>query len=78
MRERKVAAVWDRMDALHAERGLVAEDEGFTVIEYAERYTMSRDGAYGRLQKLVRDGKLVGGWARRAGKRTRVFRFPEA
>lgn len=75
MRERKT--VWDRMDALHAANGLVADDEGFTILDYAERYTMSRDGAYGRLQKLVREGKLVGGWAMRAGKKTRVYRFPE-
>lgn len=75
MRERKT--VWDRVDALHRERGLTAEDPGFSVQEYAERYQLSQDGSFGRLQKLVRAGSLVAGWARRDGKRIRVYRFPE-
>lgn len=78
MRERKVAAVWDRMDKLHSERGFVAEDPGFSIDEYAARYSMTISGSGHRLQKLTREGKLIAGWTRRGGKKIRVYRFPEA
>lgn len=78
MRERKVSTIWTQMDKLHSERGLAAEDPGFSIAEYAERYRLSHDGSFGRLTKLVRAGKLVAGWSKRDGKRVRVYRFPEA
>lgn len=77
MRERKVSTVWTQMDKLHSERGFTVDDVGFTIVEYAERYHLTQDGAYGRLQKLVHEKQILAGWAQRAGKRVRVYRFPD-
>lgn len=76
VRERKVSTVWTQMDKLHSERGFT-DEPGFTIIEYSQRYHLTRDGSHGRLQKLVQEGKLIAGWAQRDGKRVRVYRFPE-
>lgn len=75
VRERKT--VWNRMDALHVEVGLVNDDPGFTVEEYAERYRLSRPGAGHRLVALVRQGKLIAGWRHVNGSRVRTYRFPD-
>lgn len=73
-RERK--NIWARVDALHAESN--PHDEGFTVQEYASRYSMTLDAAMHRLKRLTLAGKLLAGWKRApSGCKTRVFRFPD-
>ena len=68
--------IWSKVDALHDDERL-ANDPGFTIYEYADRYGLSTSGAHGRLRILVRKGKLVMGKSSRDGRRVNVFRFPD-
>lgn len=63
--------LWDKMDAIHAEK--CPEDPGFTINEYAERYSVTYDSASSKLARFVRDGKLKAGYRTVNGKRCRVF-----
>lgn len=77
VRERKIQDVWSKVDAINAERGFAQQEPGFTVMEYAKRYGLSRLGAHCRLRKLVDEGKLVAGFRLERGVRLRVYRLPE-
>lgn len=68
----------ERLDALP---GVKVEtrvpDNGITASEQAARHGVTVQGMKYRLEKLVREGKLVTSWAMRDGSRVKVYRFPE-
>jgi hypothetical protein len=68
-------SIWSKVDALHKAEGAI--DAGFTIEEYAAKYALSYQGAYGRLKRFVAEGKLAMGWRFKEGRKIRVFRFPE-
>jgi hypothetical protein len=49
------------MDALRAKAGIAAEDEGFTIEEYVDKYKVPYHTAVGQLDRMVRAGDLVQG-----------------
>lgn len=74
MAARSTKDSWEKMDAIHAEKQM-ANDPGFTLQEYCQRYGMSLAAANRRLNKLVEEKRLIGGWRLENGRRLRVYRF---
>jgi Fic family protein len=52
---------WQRVDAINREHEFDAEDDGFSIQEYADRYKLPRGTAEKRLKRLVAVGALVQG-----------------
>jgi len=64
--------LWAQLDAITGPP--IVNDPGVTSTEYAARHRMSSSGARIALEKLVREGKLLTGWRRIAGKPQKVYR----
>ena len=76
------AFAWEQIEALRQSAGLVPDDEGFTITEYAARYGVGYCSAGEQLARLVKAGSLLKGYKHMTdpgGTRRRVacFRLPE-
>lgn len=52
---------WQGVDAINREHEFDAQDDGFSIQEYADRYKLPRGTAEKRLKRLVAVGALVQG-----------------
>ena len=60
---------WDALDSLRESSGMAedAPEGAFTVAQWGERYNLTRSSAEREVERLVKDGKLQSGRARRRG-----------
>lgn len=74
---------WEELDAIRDEVGVgMADDEGFTIEEYAAHYHLAYQTAAGQLRRMVETGKLIQGWKHNCNpngpnRRVLCYRSPE-
>lgn len=66
--------LWDAVDNLANEDHQPRFNEGFTISEFAERYSLPQTTAAGRIRILLRAEKIEQGWMLKDSRWTRVYR----
>lgn len=65
------AGMWSKLDSLRRDSGFASDDDApdsaFTVNEYSAKFNLTRSSSEREVEKMVKDGKLQAGRARRRG-----------